>query len=85
MISMKNMTDNPNTYYYRHQASVVYRQPNGDDKAAAETLFWAAGCHQAEDAVKELERLRKENVELQKKQLNELTGDKHERSKAVQH
>lgn len=63
---MKNMTDNPNTYYYRSQACIVYRQPAGKAFSEADLTIWTASCESAERLVEELERLRKENVELQK-------------------
>ena len=57
------------SYSYRRQARIVYRQPAGKPFPEANLAIWTSGCEMAEKLVAELERLRMENVELQK-QLN---------------
>lgn len=62
---------NPDRYYYRSQASIVYRQTVGKAFSEADLTIWTSSCEMAERLVAELERLRMENLELQKKQLNQ--------------
>ncbi len=77
---------NPNHYYYRTQACIVYRQPVGRKAfSEADLAIWTSSCAMAERLVAELERLRMENLELQEQLNQHLTGDKHGRAKAVQH
>lgn len=57
---------NPSSYFYRNQALVVYRQPVGKDYADADVVAWCGSMTSAAKVVAELERLREENLELQK-------------------
>lgn len=56
----------PDSYFYRRQARIVYRQPEGKPFPEADLAIWTSGCEMAERLVEELERLRKENVALRK-------------------
>ncbi len=58
---------NPDRYYYRNQACIVYRQPVGKPFAEADLTIWTASCEAAERLVAELERLRRENLTLFKR------------------
>ena len=60
----------PDSYYYRRQARIVYRQPAGKSFSEADLGIWTSGCEMAERLVEELERLRKENVELRRELIN---------------
>lgn len=57
----------PDSYFYRTQALIVYRQPAGKALAEADLAIWTSSCTMAERLVAELERLRIENVELHKR------------------
>ena len=56
----------PDSYHYRRQARIVYRQPAGKPFPEADLVIWTSSCDMAERLVEELERLRKENVELRR-------------------
>lgn len=58
---------NSDRYYYRRQARIVYRQPVGKDLSEADLAIWTSSCDMADRLIEELERLRKENLELRKK------------------
>lgn len=55
---------NPDRYYYRNQACIVYRQPVGKPYSEADLTIWTSSCDMADRLVAELERLRNENVVL---------------------
>ncbi len=66
----------PDRYFYRRQARIVYRQPVGKAFSEADLAIWTSSCDMAERLVAELERLRKENAELQKRlHRSRLTGE----------
>ena len=56
----------PDSYHYRRQARIVYRQPAGELFMDADLGIWTSSCEMAERLVDELERLRKENLELRR-------------------
>ena len=68
----------PDRYYYRRQARIVYRQPVGKDLSEADLAIWTSSCDMADRLIAELERLRKENLELRKElnnAINRRAGD----------
>ena len=68
---------NPDSYYYRTQARIVYRQPVGKAFSGADLTIWTSSCDMADRLREELERLRKENLELHKElHQSKLTGNK---------
>lgn len=58
---------NPDRYYYRRQARIVYKQPVGKPYSEAALTIWTSSCEMAERLVVELERLRRENLTLFKR------------------